>query len=33
MTCSSARLIISMLRKMPSCFSRERSGNIFPPKI
>src|SRR4029450_2594513 len=33
MTCSSARLIINILRKMPSCFSFERSGNIFPPKI
>src|SRR5215831_4676867 len=33
MTCSSARRIISILRKMPSCFSRERSGNIFPPEI
>src|SRR4030095_10581325 len=33
MTCSSARLIISILRKMPSCFSRDISGNIFPPEI
>src|SRR5262245_825377 len=32
-TCSSARRIISILRNMPNCFSREGSGNIFPPKI
>src|SRR5947207_11448423 len=32
MTCSSARLIMSILRKMPSCFSRKISASISPPK-
>src|SRR5207249_11607222 len=32
MTCSSARLIMSILRKMPSCSSREISASISPPK-
>src|SRR5262245_39067707 len=33
MTCSSARRIISILRKMPSCRSRGISGSIFPPFV